>query len=185
MLRWLCSVVPCGLVHCDVAPMASCHMALECWGVMLQCCHVAHGRVRCAAAVLPCDTERVRWTCQSLPRGMLVGPTCQVSMVVGPTWLRWTNGALTRGTEVAQWNADTCHTLSLLWFCVYMFGISSLHPHESLSPSCTQGCLDQILALDLSFLICFIFPEFILIAPLIQKLWNFHQKSLNSWWSSL
>jgi hypothetical protein len=113
MLRWLCSVVPCGLVHCDVAPMASCHMALECWGVMLQCCHVTHGGVRCAAVVLPCGTGRVRWTCQSLPRGMLVGPTCQVSMVVGPTWLRWTNGVLTRGTEVAQWDADTCHTLSL------------------------------------------------------------------------
>jgi hypothetical protein len=30
------------------------------------------------------------------------GPTCQVSLVVGPTWLRWTNGVLTRGTEVAQ-----------------------------------------------------------------------------------
>jgi hypothetical protein len=87
--------------------------------------------------------------------------------------------------EVAQWGADTSHPLSLLWFYVCMFEIPNLHPVVYLSPSCTQMTPWLNLSPWSAYLICFIFFEFILIAPLIQKSWNFHQKSLNSWWSLL
>jgi hypothetical protein len=65
--------------------------------------------------MLPCGMWVVRWTCHGLPRGMLVGPTCQVSVVVGPTRLRWTNEVLTRGTDMLRWPNEvlTRGTLSL------------------------------------------------------------------------
>jgi hypothetical protein len=91
-----------------------------CWGVLLLCFHVAHGGVR--------------WTCQSLPRGMLVGPTCQVSIVVGPTWLRWTNRRLPCGTDMLRWPNEVLTRVTLSLFsdsvCVCLG-----------SPVCTQMSL--------------------------------------------
>jgi hypothetical protein len=62
-----------------------CHVSCGCWGGSATTCHVA-----------------CWW-----------GPTCQVSMVVGPTWLRWTNGRLPCGTDMLRW-----------LLCVLPFGIS-------------------------------------------------------------
>jgi hypothetical protein len=223
--------------------------------------------------MMPCGTDWMRWPYHGLPRGTVVGPTCQVACArVGPTWVMWSNRGLTHGmlelmwlhtvlpcvswgptlcwcgllrlchvvwpselalcgcavwhklewggplvdchmaqvgptcqtcgthmgevdqwgadtwhwhAEVAQWGADTCHSLSLPWFYVCMFEILSLHPVVYLSPSCTQMNPWLNLSPWSAYLICFMFSEFILIAPLIQKLWNFHKKSLNSWWSPL
>jgi hypothetical protein len=150
------------------------------------------GVLRCVVAVLPCGMLVLRWTCQGLPRGMLVGPTCQVSIVVGPTWLRWTNEVLTRGTDTPRWPNKVLTrgilSLSLSLFSDYVSVClrSPVWTQMSLCPQVApRWTLDWIWALDLSFFICFIFSEFILIAPLIQKSWNFHQKSLNSWWSPL
>jgi hypothetical protein len=108
---------------------------------------------------------------------------------VGPTWVRWTNEVLTRDTDMLRWPNEVLTrgilSLSLLWFCVCMFEISNLHPAVYLSPSCTQISPWLNLSPWSAYLICFIFSEFILIASLIQKSWNFYQKSLNSWWSPL
>jgi hypothetical protein len=218
------------------------------------------------------------WTTSCLPRGTMVGPTCQVTCAwVGPTcwhgpmggchvayWIEvaslcatiwhlpcccgpfigcqvaavlmwpvmWTNQGLPCVSgksdwvkeyyatwhglgEVDQWGADTWHkwdphgwggpmrcwhvaltcwggpmrcwhatpSFSLLWFCMCMFEIPNLHPAVYLSPSCTQISPWLNLSHWLIHLICFMSSEFISIAPLIQKSWNFHQKSLNSWWS--
>jgi hypothetical protein len=62
----------------------------------------------------------------ALPRGMSVGPTCQVSMVVGPTqlrltnrrvpcdisWLSWPNRELPHGTGVAVGFLNLLHFMS-------------------------------------------------------------------------
>jgi hypothetical protein len=86
----------------------------------------------------PHDSGGVTWPSSSLPRGMLVGPTCQVCIVVGSTWLRWTNEVLPH---------DTLSLLLILY--VYV----CLRP-----PVCTQKCFyhqvvpreacDQISTLD-------------------------------------
>jgi hypothetical protein len=60
--------------------------------------------------------------------------------------------------------------------------LPSLHPIELLASNCTQ----EIPWLNLSLPISLIFfLQFILIDPFIQKLWKFHQNSLNSWSSPL
>jgi hypothetical protein len=54
--------MPCVLVHCDVAPMTSCHVALRCWGGSVMACHVAYwwdphgwgGPMRCWHVSLTC-----------------------------------------------------------------------------------------------------------------------------------
>jgi hypothetical protein len=56
----------------------------------------------------------LRWLCHCLPRGILVGPTCQVSVVVGPTWLRWTNRRVSCGTQIWGGFSVCCHLAPLL-----------------------------------------------------------------------
>jgi hypothetical protein len=60
-----------------------------------------------------------------------------------------------------------------------LFGSPNLHPFRLLAPSCTQK--NHWLNLSLRIALIF-FSQLILIDPFIQKSWNFHQKSLNSWW---
>jgi hypothetical protein len=73
----------------------------------------------------------LRWLCHSLPRGMLVGLTCQVSMVVGPTQLRWTNRRVPHGTSWLSWpNRELPRDTGVA------AGFLNLHPF--LSPNCTQ-----------------------------------------------
>jgi hypothetical protein len=117
------------------------------------------------------------WTTGWLPRGMSGTHMGEVDQWGADMW-HW-------HAEVVQWGADTWHPLSLLWSCMYMFEIPNLHPAVHLSPSCNQISPWLNLSPWSAYLICFILFEFILIAPLIQKSWNFHQKSLNSWWSPL
>jgi hypothetical protein len=63
-----------------------------------------------------------------------------------------------------------------------VLGVPYLHPARFSAPSCTQisPWLNFSLWIDLIF-----FLQLILIDPFIQKSWNFHKNSLNSWWSSL
>jgi hypothetical protein len=68
------------------------------------------------------------------------------------------------------------HFLSPSLFYIHCISHTQIAPRLLLSPNCTQMNLWLNLSLWSAYLICFIFPEFILIAPLIQKLWNFHQK---------
>jgi hypothetical protein len=133
----------------------------------------------------PPGSGGVTWPSRRLPRGMLVGPTYQVSPVVGPTHLRWTNRRVPRGSSWLSWpnREPPCGT-------GIVTGIFNLH--SFLSPNCTQIVLHSQSCTQCTpwfnpdpWLICSIFSEFILIALLIQKSWNFHQKSQNSWWSPL
>jgi hypothetical protein len=104
----------------------------------------------------------------------------------GPPVLTWTNEIVTRGSCLLTWPTLVLPrgTPSLLFCFVFsVLLIPSLHPRLLLSPSCTQRGLWSNLSPWSAYLICFIFSEFILIAPLVQKFWNFHQKSLNLWWS--
>jgi hypothetical protein len=83
------------------------------------------GSLRCGTNdQLPCGTGVMRWLCHCLSRGILVGPTCQVSVVVGPTWLRWTNEVLTRDTDMLRWPNEVMRrdtlSLSTLILCVYV-----------------------------------------------------------------
>jgi hypothetical protein len=73
----------------------------------------------------------LRWLYHSLPRGILVGPTCQVSLVVGPTQLRWTDRRVPRGTSWLRWTNGRlpCGT-------DIVAGFLSWRPF--LSPYCTQ-----------------------------------------------
>jgi hypothetical protein len=78
-----------------VAPMTNCHVLLgKVQSAEVCCCYVAMWHLV------------LRWLCHGLPRGMLVGPTCQVNMVVGPTQLRWTNKRAPRGTSWLSWLND-------------------------------------------------------------------------------
>jgi hypothetical protein len=90
MLRWhLLMSVMCYLwgPHCLIEPMIYSHVAIGIvYSIEVCCCCVAMWH------------WVLRWLCHGLPRGMLVGPTCQISIVVGLTWLRWTNDVLPRGT---------------------------------------------------------------------------------------
>jgi hypothetical protein len=90
MLRWHMSMgVMCHLwgLYCLIEPMVYSHVAISViWSAKVYCCCVAMWH------------WVLRWLCHGLPCGMLVGPTCQVSIVVRPTWLRWTNEVLPRGT---------------------------------------------------------------------------------------
>jgi hypothetical protein len=109
----------------------------------------------------------------------VVGPTSSwILSWRGPPVLTWTNMVVTRGRCLLTWPTLVLPrgTPSLLFYSVFsVLLIPSLHPKLLLSPSCTQDCLDQISALDQFLLIYFYFSEFILIAQLVQKIWNFHK----------
>jgi hypothetical protein len=176
-LRWLICVLSSGTPFQYCAPFTHCQVAIVlmwpmmwpnqiwpcvsiwwsgCWHGPLVDCHVA-------------------W----------VGPTCQICGTHMGEVDQWGADTWHWHAEVVQWGADTWHSLSLLWFCMCMFEIPNLHPAVHLSPSCTQISPWLNLSPWFTYLICFIFSEFILIAPVIKKSWIFHQKSLNSWWLPL
>jgi hypothetical protein len=185
-MRWTTGWLPCGTevahLSCDLC-LGGAHLLT--W---------TNGRV-------PRGTWLLRWLNQRLPcvsvwwSSCSCGPftCCHVAdVVMWPVmWTyigevdQWDVDTWHCHAEVAQWGVDTWHPLSLLWFCVCMFEIPSLHPDESLSPSYTQMNPWLNLSPWFPFLIYFIFSEFILIAPIIQKSWNFYQKIPNSWWSPL
>jgi hypothetical protein len=87
--------------------------------------------------------------------------------------------------ELAQSDAATWHTLSLPLFYTSFVLCTQFVPRTIVVPKLHPELSWSNLSPWLIHLICFIFSKFILIAPLIQKSWNFHQKSLNSWWSLL
>jgi hypothetical protein len=67
----------------------------------------------------------VRWTTGRLPRGTVVGPTCQVTCAkVGPTWVMWSNREMTcgkMGAEVVSCCAAMCQLgfdSLLMWITV-------------------------------------------------------------------
>jgi hypothetical protein len=146
------------------------------------------GLLRWFCGMTPCGTGRVRWPCHSLPRGTVVGPTCQWLV---PGWGpladvdQWEVGTWHSAAELAQSGAATWHTLSLLLFYISFVLCTQFVPRTMVIPKLHPESSWSNLSLWLIHSICFIFSEFILIAPLIQKSWKFHQKSLNSWWSSL
>jgi hypothetical protein len=143
----------------DIQPCGN-RCSLFCWGLLLLCCNVALGA-----------EVALSW----LATWHVGGAHMSGQYSGGPHM-----------AEVGQWGAATWHPLSPFNpACACMFGTPSLHPEVLLSPSCTQRGLDQISALWSAYLICFIFSDFILIAPLVQKSCNFHHKSLNSWSSPL
>jgi hypothetical protein len=47
--------------------------------------------------------DGVTWPNGGLPRGMVVGPACQVCKGAGPTLVRWTNGCLPRVIVLLTW----------------------------------------------------------------------------------
>ena len=160
MLRWPYSMVPCGTGLGEVASSGCAMWHGVGWSGPAVWCHVA---MEWWGGPLAVCHVALRW-----------GPPVSDSYLGGAHLLTWPNERLPRGTP------------SLFdYFIPPVFLVPSLYPELLLSPTCTQDCSDQISAFDYSIYSAFIFPEFILIAPLIQKLWNFHQKSLNSWWSSL
>jgi hypothetical protein len=124
-------------------------------------CHVA--RASWCGSLVDCHVAWVRLTYQIC--GTHMG---EVDQWGADTW-HW-------HVEVVQWGADTWHPLSLLWFCMCMFEIPNLHLAVHLSPSCTQISPWLNLSPWSAYLICFIFSEFILIAPLIQK---FHSPKIH------
>jgi hypothetical protein len=83
------------------------------------------------------------------------------------------------------WCCHVAHTLSLPLFYISFVLCTQFVPRTIVIPKLHPELSWSNLNPWLIHLICFIFFEFILIAPLIQKSWKFHQKSLNSWWSSL
>jgi hypothetical protein len=159
-LMWLHTVLPCvswGPTHC--------------WCVLLWLCHVAW--------------TGVRWTTGWLPRGTVVGPPVRW-LVLGWGQLadmdQWEGATWHPVAELAQSDAATWHTLSLLLFCISFVLCTQFVPKTIVVPK----LYPELPWLNLSpWLIHFIFSEFILIASLVQKSWNFHQKYLNSWWSLL
>jgi hypothetical protein len=100
------------------------------------------------------------WTNETVSRGIVC--------------LMWLGVVLPRGYQFLSPLLNNC-SASALQFVPQLAIVPTLYPEKlwlNLSPWS-------------AYLICFIFSEFILIVPLIQKSWNFHQKSLNSWWSLL
>jgi hypothetical protein len=197
MLRWPPVVVPFGTSLVDVD-----HSQVVMWQIWwyglwygpMGCCHVSLGDLTGWESVLPCGKGWVRWTNELLTRG--TSGTHLSDMWDPHGWggpMRCWHVALTWwGDPMRCWHVAP--SLSSLILCVYVWDpqfaprwvfVPKLHPDESLSPSCTQMNPWLNLSLWSPFLICLIFSEFILIVSLFQKSWNFHQKSLNSWWSSL
>jgi hypothetical protein len=167
------------------------------------CLAVVSQIVRWLHGMLSCGIYLVMWWLEMLPCVIGLG---EVDHWMTATWhwggahlsgdsclggahlLAWTNEMLTHGTVMLRWPSEvlTRGTLSLFSDSVCACLRSPVCTQMSLCPpSCTQMNPWLNLSPWSPFLICFIFSEFILIAPLIQKSWNFHQKSLNSWWSSL
>jgi hypothetical protein len=184
VLRWLCYGCAMWHRHAEVAYYGCAMWQILGWCGPMRCSHVALSGLTGWESVLPCVTGWVRWTNGVLTRG--TSGTHLSDMWDPHGWggpMRYWHVALTCwGGPMRCWHVS--HTLSSLILCVYVWdpqfaprwvSVPKLHP--------------ELLWLNLSpwliHLICFIFPEFILIAPLIQKSWNFYQKSLNSWWSSL
>jgi hypothetical protein len=158
-LRWLHVVLSCvawGLTHC--------------WCGLLWLCHVA--RV-------------VRWINGRLPRGTMVGPTCQV---LAPEWGslvdvdQWESATWHSCAEVAQLSAAMWHSLLEVAAGVWAYSNLQIVPRECSIPKLYPERFWSNLSPWSVYLIYFIFSEFILITPLVQKFWNFHQKYLNSWW---
>jgi hypothetical protein len=123
---------------------------------------------------------------------------CHVKLWWGPlvSWLvlgwgppadmdQWESVTWHSYVEVAQSGAATWHSCWRWLLGCRLSQVSKLYSKSILSLNYTQRSLWSNLSPWSAYLICFIFSEFILIAPLVHKFWNFHQKSLNSWWSLL
>jgi hypothetical protein len=87
----------------------------------------------------------------ALPCGMLVGPTCQVILVVEPTQLRLTNKRVPCGTSWLSWpNRELpCGTsVATGFFELAPFPVSRLHPDRLCPQVVPRETCDQISALD-------------------------------------
>jgi hypothetical protein len=93
---------------------------------------------------VPCGIGWVRWTTGWLPRGTVVGPTCQV---FAPGWGpladvdQWGSTMWHSAAEVAQSGAAMWHCNSNRIFELVLFLVPKLHLERSMSLSCTQRSL--------------------------------------------
>jgi hypothetical protein len=166
-LRWLHTVLPrvsWGPTHC--------------WCVLLWLCAMWH-RLNEVAFCGCAMWHRLGWG------GPLVD--CHVALWWGPPvrWLllgwglladvdQWEGATWHPTAELAQSGTATWHTLSLLLFSISFVLCTQFVPKTAVVPKLHPELPWSNLNPWLIHLIYLISSEFILIAPLIQKSWNFH-----------